>query len=185
VTAKIKSTFVNTSLDVKGFFALYRDKIKIQSDKLNREFASSIAKEARKVIQEQRYSWTPLSKRWLAEKRRKGYDLRIYIATKDYLHNGIGVWKDKDKLLHVGPRPDGIHKPSGLTYFQLGRILEFGVWDEEENRWKIPPRPMWKPLKRYVRKESKIFRKQYTRVINRSFNRAFKRYIKTKKRKTS
>lgn len=100
-------------------------------------------------------TWPPLSPRYLAWKKRKGYDERIYIATSELI-NDVGVRviggkktsffglfsKETPVKITVGPST-GTHSRAKMSYEKLWRILEYGAFT---GKGYIPPRPIWRPM---------------------------------------
>ena len=136
--AKVKAKFKKEELP-NNFFSAFKKDALMLANRDTRKFAKALSAEAKEIIRTQRYKWHPLSEAYLEHKEREGLDLRIYMATKDYVNKGIGWW-EKNGFIFVGPKP-GIHKPSGLTYVYLSRILEHGSL-----KVGIPARPLWRPL---------------------------------------
>lgn len=129
--------------------ALARTYAEEAMDELSEEFYEHLGKN----IEAQTLRMAPLSPAYLAWKRRMGLDTRILVATTDYLralstHVPVKIadsyqpkdkWPQGAKTWTVGP-PEGTHRPSGLSYEDLARRLEYGVVEA-----KLPPRPHWRP----------------------------------------
>jgi len=77
-----------------------------------------------------------LSHSWVHKKVAKGYDLRPFIASGEYVRS-IDTIKRR-KYFAVGFKSGARHK-SGLRTGYLARLLEFGVPDR-----RIPARPLWR-----------------------------------------
>ncbi len=160
---RVKAKFKKTSLP-PSYFSLFKKDVLMLANQKTRKFSKEIAAEARDIIKNQEFKWKPLSDAYLDSKILKGLDERIYIATGDFLKH-IGWWEKivgKKALIFVGPKP-GIHKPSGLTYQFLAKILEFGSLKAN-----IPARPLWRPLLSRVVRRSKGFRQEYRNAIVRA-----------------
>lgn len=153
---KIKKPRINAKVETstlpKNFFSLFKKEALLLANKQNKKFADELVKEAKSIIRKQSFKWKPLTDKYAKYKKRKGLDHRILVATRDYLNNGIGTWK-QDGFIFAGPLP-GIHKPSGLTYKYLARIHEFGTET-------IPARPLWRPLHSRMIRKRKTFSKAY------------------------
>lgn len=115
------------------------------------ETSSEIVDSVKTGIRRQSFPHVPLSRPYLQWKEKEGLDLRILVATKEYV-NALEAPKPKQKrraygldripdkqTWEVGP-PEGYHSPSGMTYSQLAATHEFGVFTRN-----IPPRPHWRP----------------------------------------
>lgn len=149
-----------------NFFSAFGKEARLKAFKNNRKLAKDISKQAKRVIRNQEFNWIPLDPEYVRSKERKGEDARIYMATRELVNKGIGWWV-KDGFVFVGPR-EGIHKPSGLTYRHLTRILEFGTWN-------IPARPLWRPLISKALRENARFRKVYAKAVQKAVNKRVKR----------
>lgn len=150
---KIKGN-IQISVLPPGFFTVFKKGMLAEANKVVEEAAKELVEEAKKALRTQKYAkyWDPLSEDYLEHKRRKGLDLRILIATKDYLENGIGIIR-KGKKFIVGPLP-GKHKDSKLTYRKLARYLEYGTRN-------MPARPLWRFLKPTFLKKARVIRRMY------------------------
>lgn len=171
---KVKTATTSRTLP-KNFFSAFGKDLLLKADDETRKFAKDLAKEAKSIIRDQRYDWKSLSDAYLKQKERKGLDTRIYIATKTYVNKGIGYF-EKGGYSFVGPKP-GTHKPSGLPYAVLARILEFGTWS-------IPARPLWRPLLSVALRRSKHFRNKFVSDARKDFNKKLKGSVKKKARKS-
>lgn len=107
--------------------------------------AERLTAQMKDVILGQRYTWYPLDPKYLAEKVKQGYDPRILIRTKQYVES-IAVFPEEDVLFHVAFRvgvPTGetdVHN-SGLPFWKIARIMEYGRRDGK----KPYSRPHWRP----------------------------------------
>ena len=140
----------------KDYFSELKKRAKARANETLVAFAESVAEDVKKTVEEQKLKWAPLSPEYLKHKKDKGLDERILIATRDYLDNGIGVYK-KDNYVVVGPLP-GKHKDSDLSYQDLAMFLEYGT----EN---MPARPLWRPLRAEAKEKIKSFKKDYARKV--------------------
>lgn len=146
--------------DMNQFISVFKDEVKIVARKISSEVASSMAKEAKEILDTQRYNWKKLNPQYLKYKFRNYLDPRTLIAT-GYYRDHISWWRDSKGFVHVGVRPRAIHKPSGLPLAILARIHEFGTA-------RIPPRPLWRPLlAKYIR-EVPRFRNVYKRAVDKA-----------------
>ncbi len=168
---RVKTKFSADELP-KNFFSLFHKEALVLANNTTREFAAEAEKRAREIIENQQYNWEPLTDAYLDYKRKEGLDERIYIATSDFINNGIGSWEIEGRIF-VGPMP-GTHKPSGLTYVKLSRIHEFGTWF-------IPARPLWRPLLSELLGRRKSWRRQYNRGVDRAFKQRVKKSKKTRR----
>jgi len=148
---------------VRNFVSIFRNQVENMAEDEMEEAAKEVATMVRSIIYRQAYKWKPLSKRYLAWKKRKGLDHRILIATKSYIQSIRAIPRRRDEEVvswGVGPgHHNEIHKPSGLRLHTLGRMLEFGTK-------KMPARPHWRPAwSAYVRSKG---RKLLTRMIKKA-----------------
>ena len=150
----------------KNFFSVFKKEAEVLANKTTRKAADRTLERAKEIIENQEFSWKPLSPEYRKKKKKKGLDLRIFVATKEYLNKGIGTW-ESGRRIFVGPK-QGIHKPSGLTYRVLSRILEFGTWS-------IPSRPLWRPLASQILREIPGFRREYQKGVQRASKKAASR----------
>ena len=83
--------------------------------------------------------FTPLSPKYVQQKRLLGLDTRILLATHEYVSNiqvrRVNGIKGKTAR-HVGVDSNTRHKPSGMKMSDLALIMEYGTADG-----RIPPRP--------------------------------------------
>jgi hypothetical protein len=117
----------------------------------------------------QKVALAPLSRRWLAKKRRLGWDQRILIATERLV-----------SMMDVFPLADGrylaglnttlkAHRipggpPSNLPLVELMQILEFG-------RGRIPPRPIFRLTLLAVEGElRRLARAEFRRITREEFS---------------
>ena len=168
---KVKAKLTQTELP-PGFFTAFKKEALLLANKVNEQFAKDTLKEIKETVRKQKFKWKKLSPEYLAKKKREGLDTRIYLATRDYINKGI-EYRKKDGFIFVGPK-EGTHKPSGLTYKQLARILEWGTWDG-----RIPARPLWRPVASKMLAKKKIYRKMY----NEGIEKAAMRRARNKKKK--
>jgi len=163
---------VKAQVTPPGFISVFKKEAIMLANKTSHDFADDIVKEAKEIIKKQKYKWAPLNEKYLEHKKKKGLDERILMATGDYVDKGIGKW-EKDGRLFVGPVP-GIHKPSGLPYQLIARYFEYGTW-------KMPARPLWRPLISSLLRKQKKYRKKYDAAIRRAMKKQER--TKTKVRK--
>lgn len=109
-----------------------------------------------KVIDRQRYDykWEPLTIPYYKWKRKNSLSLKIWEAT-GFLKNHIVV-KGKIDHVEVGFRFWDTYPNSRVHPVLVSRCLEFGV-PSEKKKYRIPPRPLWRPLYRYMRKHVRDF----------------------------
>lgn len=136
----------------QGFLTVFKQSSVLRAGDLNTAMAKEIAKRVKSVIENQEFDWTPLSEKYAAWKEKKHLDPRIYVATKAYL-NATGWWKSTHGV-HVGVRPNVIHKPSGLPMTVLARIHEFGIGVN-------PARPLWRTVVSQVLRDNKRWKHIY------------------------
>ena len=95
----------------------------------------------KRVIEEQRYQWYPLSYKYLDWKKTTGLDQRTFIATGEYV-DSIKVFKfynkAKDSIGYVVGLPHKKHTMSNLYLDDLAKVLEYGTKT-------MPARPHWRP----------------------------------------
>lgn len=170
--------FRRKTKEVRNFITVFRDQtIEVVSRELGKG-AKQFAEDVRQIILRQKYRWKPLSKRWLRYKEKHGLDPRTHIATKTYVKSIRA--RPRRRLgrtvsWSVGPgRPNQIHRPSGMRFTELARILEFGSRSR-----RIPPRPHWRPAwSAFVRRDSKVLSRNAVRA-------AYKEAIAKARRKRS
>jgi hypothetical protein len=164
--------------------------------------ARRLCRDLKDAIYKQRFGHHALNAAYLASKKRAGLDTRILIATRDYVRSihvvkgtPIGQISKRNKKIgnvkkllqetgkdflgdnvaYIVTVPDGIHKPSGLPYAFLARILEFG--SEKRN---IPPRPHWLPIwKIFMSKDRKKLPSRVKRKFLKELDIAIQRSPKT------
>jgi hypothetical protein len=139
----------------EGFIVLFQNQARVKATNLMRSFASAMAKEARAVIDQQRYDWVPLTEAYLAYKRAHGLSLKILIASKFY-YDHISWWMD-DKGVHVGV-PNVIHPTAKIALGFLARIHEYGYGH-------VPPRPLWRPLISVMLRKFPKYREAYFLLV--------------------
>lgn len=103
--------------------------------------AANIAAEVKTRIARQEFPHQPLSPKYLRWKKRRKLDLRILVATGDYLKAiqvNTSEQRGKAVRIEVGFPPHSYHRPSGLEYEVLARAHEFGV-PPPGRPWPIPP----------------------------------------------
>lgn len=178
------------------FISVFKEEVSLAGFKCNKEIAREYSKEAKDVIERQRYNWHPLSPRYLKDKVSKGYDHRIYIRTGELLASiSWGVTHGKvwtgipSRVKHVGKfaNPDE-PKREPTPMWLLARWLEYGTFDWVEvvkkvkgkkkittiKTVRIPPRPIWRPLlSKYVRIKPK-FGKRYRKAMDQAIRRKAK-----------
>lgn len=143
--------------------------------------AHLVGAEVKHRIESQLYHHEPLSPSYKRWKEKNHLDPRILIATGDYV-NAIGVYairNKKNRFMAFGIGvPPGIHKPSGLTYDQLYRIHEFGVFSRN-----IPARPHWRPAwKDFLIKKLPIIRREHREQMLKMLQAIKKRQPKLKRK---
>jgi hypothetical protein len=167
------------------FLAVFSEELELKAFECNKEIAREYAKEARDVIEGQRYRWHPLSEPYLEAKIIQGYDPRIYVRTSEFLQAiSWGVTHGKvwtgipSRVMHTGKleRADApVRKP--IPMILLARWLEFGATQTRQtsggNVYNIilPPRPIWRPLlSKYIRLKPK-FGKRYRKALDKAVKR--------------
>lgn len=128
--------------------------------------AKDIAHEAKTALREQKFRWKELTPRYLRWKEKQGLDLRMLIATKEYL-NKIGAWKDSLGRWFAGVRPNAIHIASGLPLWLLARIHEFG-----SRKMHIPMRQLWRPVISIIKRRRAKYKQAYYLNVRRKLRRA-------------
>lgn len=114
------------------------------------EEAERYAQMVRDAIYYQQYQWVPLSKRYLAWKKRVHRDERIYLATHEFVQSiQVIPSKEGESVGFVVGLPDKIHVDSGLPIRKLAAIHEFG-----SPKRNIPARPLWRPTWERFRREA-------------------------------
>lgn len=119
-----------------------------------------------------------LSESWLAEKERRGLDLRKLIATGGYLENIIVV--ETEDGYEIRPTDDEVPGSDGLTYFDLANVLEYGTET-------IPPRPHWRIIHAEVesdaRRLSNDMSEQFAAAVNRELDAARRQQERRQRRR--
>jgi phage gpG-like protein len=135
-----------------NFFKRLGERMFAVSEEKVRTGAEEYKKLVLDTLEQQRYAdrWQPLSARYLAWKKRKKRDLRILIATKEYMQS-IEVRKEdgaapagEKRVFFIVGLPDRIHQDSKLPIRKLALIHEFGVPATPDHA-AIPARPLWRP----------------------------------------
>lgn len=136
----------NPWVQIQGFVSLFEKSVIEMAREDTKGLATWMRDEVKSRVYNQTFDHAPLSKRYLAWKKKKGLDQRVLIATNDYIRlidvvpTASSVKTKETTTWAVGP-PEGIHQPSGLRYKDLARILEFG-----SKKANVPPRPHWRPV---------------------------------------
>lgn len=172
--ARVKSKTTSSTLP-PHFITTFGKKVLLRANKKTRALAQEIVTDAKVAIRTQKYNWAPLSDRYLERKQRLGLDERIYMATREYVNKGIGVF-EKDGYVFAGPKR-GTHKPSGLEYRVLARILEFGTDT-------IPARPLWRLLLSNALRKSEYLRKSLRSDTAKRWRTSMKRSKKRRARRS-
>ena len=107
-----------------------------------------------KSIDDQRFAskWQPLSASHLKYKITNGYSASMWEMTGE-LKESMEVKKLRDEVVEVGFKK-GKHGDSNLTYEELAIILEFGTI-------RIPPRPLFRLVKKYISSNIRYFYSRY------------------------
>lgn len=96
-------------------------------------------------INSQDLNWAPLTARWLAYKKRKGYALPVYTMTTSYLQNITHHYTPDEFKMEVGVMRSAmwINPVSGKIQplYHIADALEYGY--DSKN---IPARPLWRPV---------------------------------------
>jgi hypothetical protein len=155
------------------FYTLFNKQVKLEALEYLKVLIKEMVDEAKDIIENQSYNWTPLTEKYLEHKIKQGLDPRTLIATRFYLmHIGWGVSHGK---IWWGV-PNIIHEPSGLPLPVIARIHEFGTKT-------IPARPLWRPLLMKYAREAPRFAKRYNDAVKRAAKEARKSSFKSAKRK--
>ena len=106
-----------------------------------------------KAIDDQRYKgrWKPLTEEYLEYKKKAGLKLKIWEASST-LKLSVG-YDIGSNLVTVGVR-------EGSRYRNGPEILDVAKWMEFGTR-KMPARPLFRPIIRYVRSNIQFFYKRY------------------------
>jgi len=89
-------------------------------------------------------AWVPLQEWYEEWKSRNGFSTDIYIMTASYMNAITHQVDEKEMAVNVGVMKDAGMERTGLPIWRVAEILEYG-WDEFNV--KIPPRPLWRPLR--------------------------------------
>ena len=118
--------------------------------------AEEFIAQVRKSIDNQRYKsrWAPLSIRYLQQKRDKGLSTKTWIATGE-IYKSL---KFKKSSRTVGFDNRRKHRNSEETCLQIARKLEYGSLG-------IPPRPLFRPVYWYMRKNIQFFVRKYLKEV--------------------
>jgi len=158
---------------VKNIISVFEDAVATGTALQLKKQAEAISKLVKDVIYQQLFKLHPLSPKYFQQKVKKGLDLRILIATGDYVKS-IKVLRIEDKELGVIYQvgfPKRLHKPSKLTFEQLAYWLEFGTK-------KMPARPHWRVVWARVKVN---FMKGYVKDIHVAVLNEFRRNAKASK----
>lgn len=114
--------------------------------------ALEFVKMVQKSVNEQRYraKWVPLSLAYLAYKRERGWSLKTWEATGELISNLQFKKADRSIGFDAGKR----HAGSEETYLSIARRLEYGDL-------KVPPRPLFRQVYWYMRKNVRYFYNKY------------------------
>jgi hypothetical protein len=107
-----------------------------------------------KAINDQRYSsrWKPLTHEYLEYKKKSGLSTKIWEASSK-LKLSVGYDIESESVV-VGVNDS--------TYYENGQsVLEVSRWMEYGTR-RMPSRPLFRPVIRYVRSNISYFYKRYT-----------------------
>lgn len=107
-------------------------------------------------IEAQAFGHAPLNKDYREQKKNKGLDSRILIATGQYVRS-ITYWKEGKGSWVAGIRRGATHS-GGVDMAQLGKWLEYGTKN-------MPARPHFRPIAREMRKGIK---KGYSTAIRKA-----------------
>lgn len=107
------------------------------------ECAEYFIRNLKENIENQSFSWAPLSAAYLQYKKEAGLGTLTLIETRSYLEGLKVSTVEKTSngyRVFAGADPDAIHDPSGLPMAYLGSIHEYGTRDG-----RIPARPHIRP----------------------------------------
>lgn len=106
-------------------------------------------------VETQKYSakWAPLSRRYLQEKREKGWSLKTWEATGQLMRE----LKVKSKRV-IGFDNRKVHKESGERLLSIARKNEYGSF-------KVPSRPLFRLVYWYMSKNIRYFYESYVRGV--------------------
>ena len=157
------SGFKGVVQKVKNFIGIFQGQVDDMASRNMRRGAVKFAKEVVTVIKKQRYKWKPLSERWLRYKKKNRLDPRVHVATKTYVKSIKATPRKRNgKVVSWGVtagQPNQIHKPSGMRFVTLARLLEFGSRSRN-----MPPRPHWRPAwSAFVRRDKKLLARNIIR----------------------
>ncbi len=159
------------------FVNVLNTEVSIQAFNYTEDIAEAMVKEAKEILDSQRYAWKPLSDAYLDHKIRVGKDARILIATGFY-QDHIAWGRNPDKTIWVGVE-DVTHPDADLPLRVLARIHEFGTAD-------IPARPLWRPLlSKYITQKPQFaakYRKEVEKVAREYRKKHFKKTVLKVKR---
>lgn len=162
-----KSSFVSVNAaplkTVRNFIGVFRSQVETMVTKHLKSSALKFAVDIRQIIKKQRYKWKPLSERWLSYKKRHHLDPRVHIATQTYVKSIKATPRKRNgKIVSWGVtagQPNQIHRPSGLRFTDLVRLLEFGSASR-----RMPPRPHWRPAwSAFIRRDAKLVARNIAR----------------------
>ena len=114
------------------------------NDAMARNAAFYYRRKIKEKIDAQPENWEPLSKDYLKEKKRKGYDHRIWIA-RGILRRHLKVVKFGHANYAVTIPPDATY-PEGVSIRKVMLINEFGTLDG-----RVPARPLLRPTRDEVK----------------------------------
>lgn len=117
------------------------------------QVAYLVTETVKDLILNQFGEWPPLTPKYLAWKKRHGYDERILIMTKQYVDSmsvirmmnepDPGTKKKKGRyMVGVGVK-EGFHRRAKVALGQLMRWLEYGT-SGAGKKGGMPPRPHWR-----------------------------------------
>lgn len=149
-----------------------RARIRPELAKVQAAFAEYLAYqlkyELQRAIERQRYwyDWTPLNHKYLQRKLKAGLSLNTWEATS-FLKENITYWKNGRSYV-VGVRPNLMHPRAYGGAISAGganqrlsviaKTLEFGSPSKN-----IPPRPLFRPLLEYFRKNMGRYLEKFLR----------------------
>lgn len=118
-----------------------------------------------KAIDNQRYkrNWPDLSLEYYRYKERNNLSLKMWEAT-GFLKDNIEVMR-KRKYVKVGFPFFVLYKNRDVSPELIARVLEYGQQRYHEEGKGIPPRPLWRPLYRYMGKHVRRFWESYAREV--------------------
>lgn len=148
----INCNITNSKFSV-GYNSKYVDPI--HHSNFSRFVAKEIARLVVQAIDDQRYKskWKPLSEKYLEWKKRNGRSPKIWEST-GMLKLSIDYDNVTDEIF-VGIDPY-LRYPSGEQVLQVAQWLEYGTY-------KIPERPIFRPILQYVRGNIKFFYNKFLR----------------------